>query len=119
MITKHLELRPYGPGKFNTMLDAYIYKLSLNGCDDETGSVDEIGEWYGLLKGIQVDGPFCDVAAAAELTDDEKQVLREHKAGCIVAADSQGFVDVTYYATRKALDKSWRQLVATVETETE
>jgi hypothetical protein len=37
-------IRPYGPGKFDTMLDAYVYDVSLDGgCDDEVGSVEENG----------------------------------------------------------------------------
>ena len=35
-------IRPYGPGKFSTILDSYVYQVSLEGgCDDEIGSVDQ------------------------------------------------------------------------------
>lgn len=31
-------IRPYGPGKFDTILDAYVYSVSCDGgCDDECG----------------------------------------------------------------------------------
>jgi hypothetical protein len=34
-------IRPYGPGKFGTIVDSYVYELSLNGPDDECGDVDD------------------------------------------------------------------------------
>lgn len=27
----------------------FLYETSLHGCDDETGSVDELGYWFGRL----------------------------------------------------------------------
>jgi len=66
-------IRPYGPGKFDTVLDAYVYELSLAGCDDEMG---EDGRWYGLLKGIQVDGAFCDASSAQGLNTAELRVCQ-------------------------------------------
>ena len=44
------EIRSYGPGKFSTILDSYVYSVSLDGgCDEEEGSVDECGAWYGIM----------------------------------------------------------------------
>ena len=44
-------IRPYGPGKFNTMLDAYVYAVSMDGgCDDEHTNDDLSGHWYGMMK---------------------------------------------------------------------
>lgn len=101
-------LRRYGAGKFNTMLDAYVYELSLAGCDDQTGDVESTG-WYGLLRGFDVDGAFSDVAGTAQLTADEVRYLRQHRAGAIVSADSQGFVHVEYFTSTRALDTAWQE----------
>lgn len=101
-------IRNYGPGKFDTMLDAYVYKLSLHGCDDECGESDTTG-WHGILRGIQVDGAFCDVGASADVNEDEKQFLREHSAGAIVSEDSQGFVTVEYFDNEDKREKAWSE----------
>ena len=108
------DLRPYGPGKFDTRLDAYIYDLSMNGCDDETGETETTG-WYGLLRGLAVDGGMADVSPAADLTRGERAYLRKHKAGAILSADAQGFVSVAYFASTRAMEKAWRACLAATE----
>lgn len=45
-------IRSYGPGKFDTILDAYVYDVSLNGADDECGESDSFG-WFGMMKNGQ------------------------------------------------------------------
>jgi molybdopterin-guanine dinucleotide biosynthesis protein len=105
MADKTLTLRPYGPGKFDLMLDAYLYELSLNGPDDEAGDVDEYGYHYCLLRGFAVDEPFSDVAVG-RLTDDERAFLQQ-QAGAIIETDSQGFVTVEYFPTESKLDLAW------------
>jgi hypothetical protein len=43
-------IRPYGPGKFSTVLDSYVYQVTLDGaCDEETGNTNG-GSWYGLMR---------------------------------------------------------------------
>lgn len=101
-------IRSYGPGKFDTILDSYVYQLSLAGCDDEAGDVAGPG-WYGLLRGFEVDGAFSDVSASAELNEAEKDVLRS-SAGAIVAEDDLGFVSVEYFETREKLDAAWQAI---------
>ena len=104
------EIRPYGPGKFDTMLDAYVYELSLHGCDDEQGSVSETGVWYGLFRGFTVGGPFSGVPPA-RLNSAELDILRS-SAGCILSEDSQGFVSVEYFDTTAKLDDAWAEIEA-------
>ena len=98
-------IRPYGPGKFNTILDSYVWEVSLNGsCDDETGSVDG-GRWYGLMKNgrtiFKDHDPFMETLNSAErdqLTD---------SAGVIVSEDSYGFVHVEYFEAEGELMAAW------------
>jgi hypothetical protein len=40
--------RPYGPGKFYTFADAYVYALSLEGCDETEQDGDTS---YTLIQG--------------------------------------------------------------------
>ena len=106
-------LRPYGPGKYDTMLDAYIHDLSMNGCDEECGDTQD-GLWYGLLRGIQVEMPFSDIAAG-RLTDDELAFLRQHRAGAILSEDSQGFVTVDYFTSQRSIEAAWHRAVKQAE----
>jgi len=103
-------IRPYGPGKFSTILDSYVYSVSLDGgCDEEQGSVDEFGEWYGLMRNgrtiFRDHDPMLDTLNSAE---------QEHltsSAGVILREDSQGFVYVTYYGTDESLEAAWSAIV--------
>lgn len=100
-------IRPYGPGKFDTILDSYIYDLSLDGSDSECGSVDEHGVCYSLLNGPSSswfkDGdPFQE-----ELTEDERAFLDE-QAGAILWENSDGFVSIDYYTDDAELAEAWR-----------
>lgn len=107
-----LNLTPYGLGKFSTIVDSMAYAVSLAGCDDETGDVEE-GGWYGLLRGaIKVDPPFADLTVQQdqELSADDRTYLAAQKGGAILAEDSQGFVSVEWFATAAALDRRWGEL---------
>ena len=101
------EIRPYGPGKFDTMLDAYLYELALNGCDGECGDSSD-GTWYGLFRGFTVDGAFSDVSPG-RLNSAELDILRS-SVGCILSEDSQGFVSVEYFDTLDELDAKWAEI---------
>lgn len=113
-------LRPYpNPGKFEggLIIDQLAYTLSLDGADDECGSVEE-GCWHGQLCGpFKSDGAFADVSATArldlELTADELAYLAEC-AGCIVTENDQGFVSVQWFdaGQDEALLQSWDDAVA-------
>lgn len=104
-------LRSYGPGKFNLILDAFVYEVSLvGGTDAEEGSVSEIGTWAGLMRHghtIFKDGdPFNENSG---LTPDEIEYLSEC-AGCIIYEDAQGFVTVSYFDEMQALDEAWDEV---------
>ncbi len=99
-------IRTYGPGKFDTILDSYVYSVSLDGTCEECGSVDT-GRWYGMMRGSlslshadSRDSDYFDLNSAerAELT---------RYAGVIVSEDSQGFVSVEYYETVEELGEAW------------
>lgn len=102
-------IRPYGPGKFHTILDSYVWSVSLDGgCDDETGDVAEIGVWYGLMRnGSTI---FRDHDPHLESLNDEEREKLTSCAGVIVFEDSNGFVGVTYYTTDEELDAAWQEV---------
>jgi hypothetical protein len=103
-------IRPYGPGKFSTVLDSYVYSVSLDGgCDEEEGSVSECGEWYGVMRNgrtiLRDHDPLLETLNTAE------QEKLTSSAGVILREDSNGFVYVTYYDTADSLELAWSQIV--------
>jgi len=101
-------IRPYGPGKFSTILDEYVYQVSIeSGCDDEES--DEFsGEWVGMMRHgrtiFRDHDPFLE-----KLNQAERDKL-ESCAGVILREDSNGFVYVTYYSTEAELDAAWNAI---------
>lgn len=92
-------------GKFDSNLDAALYELTLDGGDEETGDVSEMG-WYAvLLRG----GPSLadELSDANDISQEELDDLRA-SAGVIVEENDQGFVSVSYYDTKKQLDEEWK-----------
>jgi len=109
METDETAIRPYGPGKFNTILDSYVYSVSLDGgCDEEEGSVDEHGEWYGIMRNGRT--IFRDHDPLLETLNSAEQEKLTSSVGVILREDSQGFVYVTYYAADEALEVAWSQI---------
>lgn len=111
-------IRQYGPGKFDTILDSYVYAVSLEGgCDDEAGSMDETGRWYGLMRhGSTI---FRDHDPGLEpLNEAEREVLNR-AAGVILTEDSNGFVGVEYFDNVLKLDAAWQTILEQMEPERE
>jgi hypothetical protein len=103
------ELRRYGPGKFNLVVDAYVYDYSLDSADDEAGDVDS-GLHYSLLR-----GPFEGLTRDYPDLTVAELVLLTKTAGVILITDSQGFVTVNYYDTVADLDHDWLRCVRDAE----
>lgn len=113
-MTNTNEIRSYGPGKFSTILDSYVYSVSLDGgCDDECGSVD-CGTWYGLMRhGNTI---FRDHDPLLESLNEAERELLTSCAGAIIREDSDGFVCVTYYDTECELDEAWTVIDSNMRT---
>ena len=92
--------KSYGPGKFDTYKDAYLWALTLIGTDEETGDTDTTG-WYGLLRGSFEHPDLVGVV------------------GAIVTCDGNGFVRSTIYTTTEKLEADWAICLANTETESE
>jgi hypothetical protein len=104
-------IHAYGPGKFNTILDAYVYAVSLDGgCDDDTGDVSESGRWYELMRGGR--SIFRDHDPMLETLNEAEQEMLTSSAGVILSEDSQGLVSVDYYDTPEELEAAWAALQA-------
>ena len=111
-------IRPYGPGKFSTILDSYVYAVSLDGgCDEESGDVSESGEWFGIMRNGRT--IFRDHDPLLETLTPEEQEKLTSSAGVILREDSRGFVYVAYHDTDDSLELAWSQIVDQFSDETE
>lgn len=110
-------IRSYGLTKFQTILDQYVYQVSLDGgCDDEIGSSDW-GSWYGLMRhGRTI---FRDHDPFLETLNQAEQEKLTGSAGVILREDSDGFVAVHYFQDEKNLDAAWADVVNTVPVDAE
>lgn len=104
------EIRPYGPGKFSTILDAYVYSVSLDGGADEEESDGNGGDWFGLMRNGRT--IFRDHDPMLEPLNEAEQEQLTSCAGVILHEDSQGFVYVDYYDTDAELNEAWTEIQA-------
>jgi hypothetical protein len=106
-------IRRYGFGKFSTILDSYVYALTLGGLGEGViGDVDEIGyAAEGILLGPD---SLPDIEWAAKeqgdkLTQEERDLVAR-SYGAIVIEDNQGFVAVDYYDNEKEFKEDLQEL---------
>jgi len=103
-------IRSYGPGKFNTILDEYVYQVSLDGgCDDEISDA-EASAWFGLMRNGRT--IFKDHDPLLETLNEAEQEKLTSSAGVILSEDSNGFVYVDYYKTEDELNAAWDRIVS-------
>ncbi len=99
-----MSIRSYGPGKFNTILDSYVYDLTM----DSGGGFGD-SESFGYYDSVELGKEgLKDIAKLAKeakdkLTLEECRVIR-NSYGAITEENSQGFVDVVFFKTKKAFD---------------
>ncbi len=103
-------IRPCGPGKFNTVLDSYVYDVSLGGCCDDEISSEYDRTYHCLMRNgrsIFVDhDPMLESLTAAE------QEQLTSSAGVILTETGDGSVYVEYFDTMAELDAAWGTLQA-------
>lgn len=126
-------IRRYGPGKFDTVVDSYVYgAIGDVAPDEEVGDSQDFG-WYGMLRfkpgellelvEEMLDGQGAyerqsgrtrDKGPSDELTDEEADLL-DYSVGVIMTEDSQGFVHIDYYEDETELAADWKKLQAEAE----
>ncbi len=99
-------LRPYGPGKFNTVVDSWLYQSLDTGADDELTPCE--GEWIGKVNGNQNGLGYRD-GCWLDLTNDETTFLA-NQIGAILFEASNGFVTVEYFGDRTGFEERWTEL---------
>lgn len=110
-------IRRYGPGKFNTILDSYVYELSLDGGSDDCGDVGEIGIIYSRLElgSEALDAIKAEAVEDGDTLTSEEETLIKDSFGAILTENDQGFVSVDYIKTKKEYDKDWKEIEEEVE----
>jgi len=106
-----MPIRPYGSGKYNTILDSFIHVASrtIDGADDELGDTETF-DYYSKVKN---DADFIKLVkeaakdAGEKLNVDEMLALKECRGGFIIHEDGQGFVNVEFYPTPALLENYW------------
>jgi hypothetical protein len=106
-----MAIRRYGPGKFNTVLESYLYGME----DESIGDAETFG-YYALVR-IGSDADAKAIIRAAEedggaLNEDEKELVRT-SAGFITEENSQGFVSFEWYSAedQEEMENSWLEIV--------
>ena len=104
------QIRPYGPGKFSTQVDAYLYSLAQEGLNDEFTSKDQ--HWFGLLK-ADATTPLYDseFECSVELNNAEQRFLAS-KAGAGLDENPDGNVTVEYFDKEEDLTTYWEGIMA-------
>lgn len=78
----------YELGRFSNSVDAEIYTMSLDFCDEQKGDVFDYGVWYGLML-------FEDDPITILYPDNHEETYN----AAIIAETDQGFVTVTYFTS--------------------
>ena len=104
------DIRPYGPGKFNTIIDSLVWEaIQTNGTDEELA--DESFGWRGLVRrgetGLELEVQALPGFQDLPLTPPEIEFLAA-QSGCIATEASDGHVDIAYYDNPDELEAAWK-----------
>jgi hypothetical protein len=114
-------IRSYGPGKFDTIIDGYVYDFAIDGGVDEEESYPEGGGWYGL---VMLDDSAREAIRQAvhytddELTEEEEDLLDDSEA-IILFERSDGIVEADWFSSRKEALDEWAGIQEEFEEEGE
>lgn len=89
-------------GKFASAIDEFVWAMSLDGCEDEAGSVEFGAGWFGMLH-------FCNDEAAAFRDDGW---FATSPFGAIVHEDGFGFVGVEFFGGHDEIVRAWAEVEA-------
>lgn len=114
-----MDIRPYGPGKFSTIIDSLVWNLfQEEGFDDELA--DPSFGWRGLVRLSPEDGPLGVILMQENptqlpLTAAESEFLGE-ACGMILTEHPNGLVSIDYYTSQEDLGSAWATLQSDYDT---
>lgn len=109
-------IRRRGPGKFETILDSYLWEISLDGGADKEAGYEEGGGWFGAMYFDA--GMLASLHNTAgdnndKLTQDEAdEILKNY--GVIMFERSDGIVEVAWYDKQTDLEADWNRVLEDV-----
>jgi hypothetical protein len=103
-------IRSYGPGKFDTIVDSYVYEISLDGTDEELGESGGFGYYCTVKLGEDAVRLIEENYKGDNVLTDEERGLIHNSAGAILEENSQGFVSIKYCDTYTELNALWQDI---------
>jgi len=107
-------IRSYGHGKFHTIIDSYVYAMTLDGGADREESYDEGGGWYGFVELSHKDAERIrevSIENRDQLTVEENELLDESVA-VILFERSDGIVEADWFTDMKEAEAQWAEIEA-------
>jgi len=113
-------IRPYGPGKFNTLLDSYASTVTLDGGADEEAHTEGSG-YYGFVR---LDHSFRGaVRDAAEENNDDltpaELTMLDTAVAIIFHERTDGIVESDWFDNMDDADEQWAAIEEEVNAEYE
>lgn len=105
---RHYDLRPYGPGKYDFIVDAILDVVYFT---EDCGSIDSGSHIYKLIDSALDPDEIreAELLTGISLTDDERAFLTG-LSGVIIVTDTYGFVTVEHFLDADALQKAWKHV---------
>jgi hypothetical protein len=102
--------RSYGPGKFDSMVDSFLYDAVMDGWgDEETGDSETVGHFDLMVGKILEAAEHGATLQSDVLTAGERDELKTTKA-IIMEEGSQGFVGVEYFDKAADARAKWKEI---------
>lgn len=102
--------RSYGPGKFNSMVDSFLYAAIMDGWGgDEVGDVEGPGAYTLMLGNVLEAAEHGAELSKDTLTQAERDEIKDDN-GIIMREDDQGFVSVDYYDSEATAREAWKDV---------
>ena len=100
------EIRSYGPGKFNTLIDEAVFHLAADGADEELAE-----EGFGSRQLLRADPDLSEAIPHSQtpLNNAEVDFLTRQR-GAILSETTDGFITVDYYEDPEQLEAAWAQV---------
>lgn len=106
------EIRAYGPGKFNTILDSAVFNLAQDGVDEELA--DQGYGWRGKIVVDTVNGYELGTDVDNNVQDPRLNpaeiAFLNLQVGAIIAETTDGHVDIEYFEDPEAFQNRWAEI---------
>lgn len=104
------DIRPYGPGKFSTLLDSYTYELTLDGSDREI-TFDDGGGYFFLEIDDKDPKHIAEIATqAGDALNSAEQDFLSTSAAVIFFQRTDGIVESFWFDNLEEAEEEWTKI---------